>query len=179
MRRAAGQPCAMPFFVGPALPPPQILWPGPTKTNDPPVAKNNDAPARDRLRALLLRYKEEYDREWREQIELEEWREAEHFRKGHDGPPPTRDDLEQEMDRAVERKIRNDRVLRYLDDLPQIGRPPKIEEYRKHKLEARRAFPDDQAAAKKRFRSLSKLKPDTARNVWRILERKDKNKSAR
>ena len=82
--------------------------------------KNNDN-ASARLRALLLKYAEEYDREWREGIEWEEFKEAERLRKGRE---PSLDlDEDQEMFALAERKIRNDQLLKHFDGLPQIGRP--------------------------------------------------------
>jgi hypothetical protein len=76
------------------------------------------------------------------------------------------------FERAM-RKLNIDQALEALEDLPQTGRPSRMDEYRKHKREALRAFPDDEPAAKKRFRFLSGATPNTARDVWRILKRED------
>jgi hypothetical protein len=149
------------------------------------VKKNNNAAsAKDELRRALLRDAEELAFQWEIRIEDEEAAEEKRLRLEAIEIESLRswrdDERDQEMFDLATRKLRNEQVLRYLDNMPQIGRPPaRFEEYRQHRLEALRAFPHDEAAAKKRFRLLSKAKPSTARNVWRILKREEKNKSAR
>jgi hypothetical protein len=142
------------------------------------VKKNNNAAsAKDDLRRALLRDAEELGFQWEIRVEDEEAREEKRLRWEAIGLEPLRtsrdDDREQEMFDLAERKFRNEQVLRYLNNLP-LGRPAtRMEAYRKHRLEALRTFPDDEAAAQKRFRRLSGAKLKTARNVWRVLKRED------
>ena len=84
MRRPAGQPCATASVVGPLSPPPQILWPGPTKTNDPPVKKTDRAPSSGdllamtdgELAAFLGAFDEPSEEEWKKNYEEAYWRSA-------------------------------------------------------------------------------------------------------
>jgi hypothetical protein len=147
------------------------------------VKNNNDASVKERVRAILLREAAEIAPEWQWRIEREEELEAERlWRKDAGlGQRPSRldDERDARMSELAMRKLNNDQALKALEDLPQIGRPSRMEMYREHKREALRAFPDDEPAARKRFRALSKLKPKTARNTWRMLELADENKMSR
>jgi hypothetical protein len=128
------------------------------------------------VRAILLREAADIAPEWQWRTEREEELEAERlWRKdaGLEGPRAHDDEWDQRTFELACRKLHNDQALEALEDLPQIGRPSRMEMYREYKREALRAFPDDEPAAKKRFRFLSGATPNTARDVWRILKRED------
>jgi hypothetical protein len=72
---------------------------------------------------MLLRYAEEYNREWLAQIELEEFAEAQCWLEGREWRPDVDDQEYERADALVTRKLRNDTLLKLLDNLPKTGRP--------------------------------------------------------
>jgi hypothetical protein len=145
----------------------------PTKNNEFPVPNNNSASAKDALRTMLLRDREDCERERQELIELEasgrEWL----LRQESLGVncSPAREGWKEAMADLAESKLETERILQYFD---KIGRPAtRMGAYRKHRLEAIQAFPGNKKEAKKRFRFRSGLEPPRARAVWLMLERED------
>jgi hypothetical protein len=137
------------------------------------VTKNNNSAAvRDELRRMLLQKATERDRERQELIELEasgrEWLLS--AEESGINCSLARNGWRQAMSDLATGELSDKRVLQYLD---KIGRPSRMEMYRKYKQEALLAFHDDESAAKKRFRFLSGLEVNTARKVWWMLKRED------
>jgi hypothetical protein len=109
-------------------PPSHPSWPYRRGTDEFPVTKNNNAAsARDELRRAVLRAAEELAPQWETMTELEEEAEERRLREEEDWGASSRswrdDERDDKMFELAGRKLLNERVLRYLDNQPQIGRP--------------------------------------------------------